>query len=1062
MRRKRHSRKNNNKRFLSLMGLFVMITITLGIIYIPRITSKADTSNETEDISDRVIKILEVEPSNDFRLDTKVLQDPSKVEITKIDMPRFISMIDEIDGKYDIVYIGNKYSNSLKNNWFLDQPYRRYNNSESLEWGNLDGRDKDINGNYTPEAWHQQIIWYGIGGYVPGGKRVDQEWDTAGEYYSALYGNNACTFEGRVYKDDNDYHKYVEYYSENDITNKRAKEIIKLLDSEQLVYMDSSILSDYKDTKLYTNFNEYKNNNKLNMVSNSEVSGLLVNMVKRYNELSNKLKRPIIKFDADGTPVDNNRSLNFKFYLEGNTEAKYKAKLLIDLDGDGKFDDKSKYTNFNNEILNVNSENELTYNLGIKIVGYVNWKLVIYDSNDGYNDIKTYSTGNIVFNNKDEKINIRVLQIYTEGINETTKRDNCNFNMKDNATFKSLLNADEMKGYTISVTPITIDKFNNNCDINTLVSNYDMIVLGFGDGYGSTGVRKDGSKVNNQFGDNAINALLEWNNLKKSIMFSHDSLGLGILDRTRTSKKNEWWIDIQNLNAFSLARNFKDIVGQCRYKQDPFINFSKGMDNNEPIPDKYDDITKTGKATDDIRTLGVTAYANMRLYDKTRTEEVNLINDSQISDYPFNLDEGKAEKDKGTIKVSSTHCQWYQINLEDEDIVPDYNLSKSNIDSGDSRNFYYTYTKGNITYTGSGDSIITSEEEMKLFINTMIKAYTANNATPTVKNINKATGNEIKEDSTVDIDLGQVAKGTPFIFNSNITDDSSQDDIIKVNEIENSNVKKYKEYAYNGTLDGIYTDDFIVDYDTLKANIGKTISIKVTATDSEKATGSASFEIRVVNTKLNVIHGINKDEENIIKNYSKYQSDWYDNNLALIGEDERSSDSSISLSGTRGYQCIIPFISKIDTSVVNNTYIELKLDKNYSANSNDPLDYAEAYHEDRDNSICYKPIIYIDYKGKLVMLKELERNSTDGSYEASITINDLQSVYKSLGVNSTIGDDCTMVLKYYDKTYNHNTSGDNDNILKYTNNLLIKQGDRVSSSDVIVNVGYKKLSGNLF
>lgn len=117
-----------------------------------------------------------------------------------------------------------------------------------------------------------------------------------------------------------------------------------------------------------------------------------------------------------------------------------------------------------------------------------------------------------------------------------------------------------------------------------------------------------------------------------------------------------------------------------------------------------------------------------------RTEYVEVANKGQITTYPYRLDD--------TMEVSATHVQNYQLDLEQEDggdITVWYNLTDAfdsdvkeqgtndgvySSRSGDVRNNYYIYTKGNITYTGLGHSnAALTNDEVKLFVNTMISSY---------------------------------------------------------------------------------------------------------------------------------------------------------------------------------------------------------------------------------------------------------------------------------------------------------------------------------------------------
>lgn len=135
-----------------------------------------------------------------------------------------------------------------------------------------------------------------------------------------------------------------------------------------------------------------------------------------------------------------------------------------------------------------------------------------------------------------------------------------------------------------------------------------------------------------------------------------------------------------------------------------------------------------------------------------QTTFVKLTNNGQITTYPYKLGD--------VIEVLSTHTQYYQLDLEYQqfgDVNVWFNLSdmhdsdvqKYCADKGitgtndqklinlysakdqDCRNSFYIYNKGNITYTGSGhgegffgqQNALMTDDEVKLFVNTMIAAY---------------------------------------------------------------------------------------------------------------------------------------------------------------------------------------------------------------------------------------------------------------------------------------------------------------------------------------------------
>ncbi|AST06596.1 hypothetical protein AF2641_06915 [Anoxybacillus flavithermus] len=106
----------------------------------------------------------------------------------------------------------------------------------------------------------------------------------------------------------------------------------------------------------------------------------------------------------------------------------------------------------------------------------------------------------------------------------------------------------------------------------------------------------------------------------------------------------------------------------------------------------------------------------------TSTKQVNS---GLMTNYPFPLGDN--------ITIATTHNQYYTLDLEDENVITWYNIDGSPRDVYDSWNHYYTYSKGNVTYSGTGHVGTTSafpEEEQKLFVNTMYRAFFGSNHAP--------------------------------------------------------------------------------------------------------------------------------------------------------------------------------------------------------------------------------------------------------------------------------------------------------------------------------------------
>ena len=89
------------------------------------------------------------------------------------------------------------------------------------------------------------------------------------------------------------------------------------------------------------------------------------------------------------------------------------------------------------------------------------------------------------------------------------------------------------------------------------------------------------------------------------------------------------------------------------------------------------------------------------------------------------------------IGIATTHNQYYTLDLEDPNVIPWYNITGSYRDPYDSWNHYYTYSKGNITYSGTGHTNTGfPDEEQKLFVNTMYRAFLGSNHAPMLTVIN--------------------------------------------------------------------------------------------------------------------------------------------------------------------------------------------------------------------------------------------------------------------------------------------------------------------------------------
>lgn len=874
-----------------ITGVF---SVTLLGIAIPTI-SKANNTTPGK------LDVLEIQPGNKY-----VLSDNDSIDVTQMDMPTFISKAEELSGKYDVIYIGRN-NNGLSSKWSTDTQYRDYSAGFTQEWLKADGSaglegsfekykfeeykegEKPDLGTYK---WRGQVMWYGPSGNVP---INDDGWEWFGKFTS---GNFKTTFP------DGKTATMVEYYSENDLTTKKLNEIKNFIASGQLVYVDNNVFkNDLKNTKLY----QLKNTG-IKGVNGNLSSGTITS---DYSSISETNKRPEITIVSSPTGDTGekgtlaSRNLEFKYKVNGKDGVTYGTNLYLDYDGNGIFTDDEKVNATTASVDSTgNQENSTKFKLETGFIGYLDWKLEVYNTNKP--DIKSYVVGNASFKNiLAKKIDINVLQLIPS--------ENCTLNMATNTNFQKLIKEKEVASdYNITVTSMKISDFNNNCNAdanyynNNIKGKINMIVIGFADNYGAGAA--------NQFSENALNILEQANKDNLSLLFTHDTMNLGILNSSEMldgSEKNNY-TDDKNPFKYSgsrrLTQKFRDIIGQSRY-EDPF-------NPNSRITHDTSAVLGSDKAT-----LGSTAFATAKLYrDYATSTKVQVINRSQITEYPFALSNDE-------LTVASTHAQWYQLNLEEKDLVPAYNLKADTLNAGDTRNFYYTYSKGNITYSGAGHSDISGDEELKLFINTMVKAIRGANQAPILMN-KKEDGNIISDE------VVQINADKEFKFITNVSDDSNPGDPINVTIKTSDGVVLHDNETVPYQRGGIDVSSTLTK-EYLENNAGKTITIITTATDKYGETTQESFDIKILLGSITVNHGA-------------YELEYKDANGNLYTSQNRTEDSltaeekqpainewlgttpisnsKISSGMNVAYYANVPFVAT--TTAYANTVLTLEVDEN--------------------------------------------------------------------------------------------------------------------------------------
>ncbi|MCR4600916.1 MAG: DUF5057 domain-containing protein [Clostridia bacterium] len=185
---------------------------------------------------------------------------------------------------------------------------------------------------------------------------------------------------------------------------------------------------------------------------------------------------------------------------------------------------------------------------------------------------------------------------------------------------------------------------------------------------------------------------------------------------------------------------------------------------------------------------GILRYANqgksLRMVVNTHDTVGNarLMNNGPITTYPYdvvkNADSNNKknayqffQENKGMydIRVANTHSQYWQLDLENDDIVVWYSLYNTSGNSEvyhkhpmDGRNLYFLYSKGNITYSGVGHSAAAGKlNEVKLFVNTFVSSYRSANSGVSMEVLNWDAERSAEGNYSLSVDyLGGNLNGT--------------------------------------------------------------------------------------------------------------------------------------------------------------------------------------------------------------------------------------------------------------------------------------------------------------
>ena len=942
-----------------IAGVFI-----LSLFLIPKFSIKAADNISIDVIP---IKILEIEPGDLFKLtnvDNAYSIEPNKlfsnnnntipksesfekvlnnkklnITVDHVTMPEFISKINDIEGEYDVIVIGryNAESNLVKDNWM------KY------------------------ELPSDKTVWPGT------------------QYKYIDYNNPfSSSISTRVF--GNDYSE-KEYYSENDITKKRMKQIEESINNSKLIYLDTNIgITDInnngtdktiKDTNLFRLYNLY-DSNKINLKKISTNDIQIEKIVNDYLNLSEDYKRPniynIVSPSGDNdNPYNPENSINLGFTSLNNKVENLTVKVYIDINGDGLFDD-NELKKTDKLKCNVGENTYKTqYNIESTYNGYFGWKIIIQKDSG----TKTSITGNCIVGKKldnDKKKSIRLLHIDSSfgDDGDMSKWDFINpYVAQDSSVSPKLRNLMNGINYNLSVETFNATYIGNNLNLlghydeneKKYIYNYDGILI--------SGV---------------------WGN------FNVDGKIIDILKRyVKDGKKlilSQSIMSIDNNSINNFTKEFRDSVGLSRYK-DPY-NLESQEDDSV-----HDDTTQLGE---NIYSAGISAsYA---LGENIPGGEVvaTAINKNAMNSYPFKLN-------KLTIKDNNASPINFQLNLEDEKVIPLYTFEANYGANNDARNYSYAFIKGNIAFMSSfrnnnnGADYI-SEDQFKLLINLLVNdtnSIKKSNNNPTILsnqladkslsnisysnykyNLSGYESNLIQMNENSVIELNSIENGFNFITTvSDPDDDKVKITNIKINDtdIDSNMIDNGKDlvndYKESGSQIGVYiSKDYL---ENIKNTQSKEITIEISVEDENGGESTAAYIIKLKNI-MTIDHGLYKGL-----------------NSNPVIEDIGESNTKTFASGS------LVTLGVLLDNIETNNVIEIKFDDKLT-----------------DNNIIQIQAYYVNSNNTLELISN-NSNVTNNKY-----------------ILSSLDTSARKILIIYNEQLPTNINKDND---KYINKILVDNED---------------------
>lgn len=652
--------------------------------------------------------------------------------------------------------------------------------------------------------------------------------------------------------------------SGNDITNQQYEELMDFVKSGYPVILaDSLVDNGLPSTKTVDNSSYYYRFIK-DALSYSNVS-TTSNLKNMDLSFFTKLSKPVIEFTDNGKPLEVPRvgefesssngsgyltgeNLRYEFVVKNDSEAypantTYNCELFFDLNFDGnlsRLEEQDKYMEIQDEDGNVLTKTDGVYQLKINhryivtrkipedYFKVITWKLQL--TSNVNSSVRTSVMG-YAKRKKNSKQTINVLQIIptkpSGGADNLVTWNLYNAWDDKNSTFYRLMNA--VEDFTLDIKTVTVTEYEEDTSV---LDDRQMLILGFGDIY---------ENIKNDEGQ--VDKIVKFIQDGKSVIFTHDTTSnMNWNYKEFTSESNPvtvdgkaikdgylWRGDVNRKDwGYSLNTLFRTISGLDRYgitntKETSVKNGSTSISallkqgnmlsaSDTDVDFSYMEqmagdvayVTNSNCSQSYMQTQGYVNKEISKIKSGQTVTQTTKVNDGVITEYPYKLPDD--------LTVAGTHGQYYQLALEKDrdingvsdgknDIVVWYCLSGNYYQDSpnDVRNNYYFYSRGNVIYTGVGHSTVTGEAEIKLFINAIVAAANVTAVKPEVNFITE---------------LNPAAKIEKTRYYATDQTSWNQDEINVLNNDQEFfiNVKDYNMVSSSLSLEDQSKEDMRVDF----------------------------------------------------------------------------------------------------------------------------------------------------------------------------------------------------------------------------------------------------------